>query len=75
MIDTRAVNPRGSTMTTRKARSDKGMQVLGLAILAAAACGAYWLVTHLFPTELRATADWLAGRFHAVVRWVSALLA
>lgn len=62
-------------MTTRKARSDKGMQVLGLAILAAAAFGAYWLVTHLFPAELRATADWLAGRLHAFVRWVSGLLA
>ncbi|WP_374558248.1 hypothetical protein [Thermomonas sp.] len=57
-------------MTTRKARSDVRMQVLGLAILAAAAFGAYWLVTHLFPTELRATADWLSGRLHAVARRV-----
>ncbi|MFN3702394.1 hypothetical protein [Thermomonas sp.] len=62
-------------MTTRKARGDMAMQVLGLAILAAAAFGAYWLVTHLFPTELGATADWLAGRWHAVVRWVAGLLA
>lgn len=62
-------------MTTRKARNDIGMQVLGLAILATAAFGAYWLVTHLFPTELRATADWLAGRFHAAIRWVSGWLA
>ena len=62
-------------MTTRRARGDMGMQVLGLAILAAAAFGAYWLVTHLFPTELRATADWLGEQFHAGVRWVSALLA
>ena len=58
-------------MTTRKARSDKGMQVLGLAILATAAFGAYWLVTHLFPAELRATADWLVARFHALVGWVA----
>lgn len=74
MIDTRIRNG-GNAMTTRKARGDMAMQVLGLAILAAAAFGAYWLVTQLFPAELGATADWLAGRWHAVVRWVAGLLA
>lgn len=58
-------------MTTRKGRSDLGMRLLGLAILAGAACGAYWLLMQLFPAELRAAAGWLAGCFHGLVRWVA----
>ena len=58
-------------MTTSKARADFRMQLLGLAILAAAAWLVYWLLGRLFPSELQASADWLAARFHGVVRWVS----
>ena len=61
-------------MTTSKARADFRMQLLGLAILAAAAWLVYWLLGRLFPSELQATAAWLAARSQALVRWITGLL-
>lgn len=61
-------------MTTRKARGDLRMRLLALAILAGAAWLVYWLLGRLFPSELQATADWLAARSQALVRWITGLL-
>lgn len=58
-------------MTTSKARADFRMQLLGLAILAAAAWLVYWLLGRLFPVRVAGQRRLAGARFHGVVRWVS----